>query len=239
MLANLDTSDGHAMWWGNDLWVNSATTGSLLEAYVGDMKSPAYASLGWNSEVMIVVHENGVVRGLKSWYTSGPGTLLEFMSGGDNGVLGSSVSASEVTGLWSKEMLVRPSAGELLVNRCIGGGCTAPNAWGSPDGARLGTLESMPSHDNGGGIGVWADMGYCCAGDTYAGKPCNGQGSFRVASEAGGWYDNYASRSANWGSVSCSSFEEWCRCTPPSTSSLPLPLPVPFPLPFSSLLVWN
>jgi hypothetical protein len=97
------------------------------------------------------------------------------------------VLGSSIAGLAANERVVRLST-QLYANHCVatGGSCTSGSA-GSPDGDRIGSHEAIPSDNVGGGLGNWHDMRYCCAGQTYAGKTCNG-GAIRTSSEAqGGW----------------------------------------------------
>jgi hypothetical protein len=98
---------------------------------------------------------------------------------------------------------------QLFANRCVTSGsqgvgsCVASGTVAAPDGDRLGSAEATPSDNNGGAIGNWHDMGWCCTGNTYAGKPCNGQ-AFRTTSEyAAGWAPEWlAGQSGTFGSNS-------------------------------------
>ncbi len=190
MLLNLDTSDGHVMWWANPLWTNEETYGDVTTPLVGDHKSPAYMQLSEATSVLIMIHENGNIVGWKSFVKDGVGSLYSYMQGNDNTVLGSSVQDSDIANIWANERLVRTSTA-LFANHCLqhGGNCVTSNG-GSPDGDRIGSHESDPSNNNGGGLGNWHDMNYCCSGQTYAGHECNGS-AFRTASEAqAGWTYN-------------------------------------------------
>ena len=189
---NLDTSDGHVMWWGNALWTNATVHGDVAKPFEGDLKSPAYGDLAGAGELLLVVHEQGTVKGWRHFKRPDTKTLLQAMQGGDNTVLGASVVASNTAGVWQHERLVRLST-KLYANHCVasGGGCVA-GASGSPDGDRVGSNEGTPNDNDGGGLGNWHDMGYCCAGQSYgSGKKCNGS-AFRTTSEAqAGWaYNN-------------------------------------------------
>ncbi len=62
---NLDTSDGHVMWWGNALWTNTATLGTAANALTQDHKSEAYNSLTGATEILVVVHTEGAPVGYK------------------------------------------------------------------------------------------------------------------------------------------------------------------------------
>ena len=58
MLFNLDTSDGHVMWWGLHLWTDSNTYGDV-QTPIEDHKSEAFLSLDEGSNILLVVHQNG------------------------------------------------------------------------------------------------------------------------------------------------------------------------------------
>ena len=188
---NLDTSDGHVMWWGNALWTNTTVHGDVAKPFDGDLKSPAYVDLAGAGELLLVVHEQGAVKGWRHFKRPDTKTLLQVMQGGDNSLLGSSVMAANVGGVWQHERLVRVST-KLYANHCVasGGGCVSGSG-GSPDGDRVGSNEGTPKDNDGGGLGNWHDMGYCCAGQSYgSGKKCNGS-AFRTTSEAqAGWAYN-------------------------------------------------
>ena len=48
MVMNFDTSDGNTMWWGNNLWQDANTYGTLTTAWNTDVKSPAFNPLTGN-----------------------------------------------------------------------------------------------------------------------------------------------------------------------------------------------
>ena len=56
---NLDTSDGHVMWWADPLWENNSPHGDVQTPFDGDHKSPAWSSLSGTTEILLVVHEQG------------------------------------------------------------------------------------------------------------------------------------------------------------------------------------
>ena len=167
LVMNLDTSDGHAMWWGNSLWTNGGTYGVAdSNPFDGDLVSPAYSQLVGATEIRVVVHEQGVVRGFKRWNKPNSNALITSLNSGDNTVLGSSVVSSDVGALSSAEFLVRTTT-TLYANHCVNGVCVS-NSGGSPDGHRIGSNQAAPSNNNGGGIGNWSDMGYCCGVSSIA-----------------------------------------------------------------------
>lgn len=184
---NLDTSDGHIMWWANPLWTNATVKGTP-GLTTGDFKSEAWNQYGAAKEVLLVVHEQGAVKGWKRWAKADAKSLAELMAAGDNVVLGAKVLEASTAGIWDKERLVRTST-VLHVNHCLvqGSECTSGDG-GSSDGDRIGSNEGTPAGNDGGGLGNWHDMGYCCSGKAYgSGKSCNGQ-AFRTTSEAqAGW----------------------------------------------------
>ncbi len=186
---NLDTSDGHVMWWGNGLWTNASPRGTVDDfPFDGDLKTSAYSALPGATELRIAVHEQGVELGSRRWRRPNTNTLLSVIQGADNTVLGESVLSATVAGLSSAEFLVRTTT-VLYANHCVNGTCVTDTG-GSPDGNRIGSNEAAPSNNNGGGLGNWADMNYCCSG-SVAGHACNGQ-TVRTTSEAqGGWFDTY------------------------------------------------
>lgn len=184
---NLDTSDGHATWWGDPLWTTNATHGEAASALLQDFKSEAYNGMIGASEILVVVHQEGARVGYKRFLKINGATLLSHMNGGDNTLIGVAVIDSDIASITPQERVVRLST-QLYANHCVatGGGCTSGTA-GSPDGDRLGSHEATPSNNVGGGLGNWHDIHYCCTGQTYAGMSCAG-GAFRTTSEAqGGW----------------------------------------------------
>jgi hypothetical protein len=184
---NLDTSDGHVMWWADALWTNTAVFGAAATGLTQDFKSEAYNSLTGATEILVMVHQEGVKVGYKRFAKVNTATLLSHMLGGDNTLIGTSVLGSDIAMLVPQERVVRLST-TLYANHCVatGGACTTGST-GSPDGDRIGSNEATPSDNVGGGLGNWHDMRYCCAGQTYAGKTCAG-GAFRTSSEAqGSW----------------------------------------------------
>ncbi|MFT6820222.1 MAG: UDP-3-O-[3-hydroxymyristoyl] glucosamine N-acyltransferase [Myxococcota bacterium] len=190
LVMNLDTSDGHAMWWGNALWTNGSTYGVAdANPFDGDFVSEAYSQLAGASEIRVVVHEQGVTRGFKRWNKPNTNALITSLNGADNTVLGSSVVSSDVGSLSSSEFLVRTTT-TLYANHCVNGTCVTDSR-GSPDGHRIGSNQAAPGNNNGGGIGNWSDMNFCCGVSSLAGHGCNGS-TIRTASEAqGGWYMGY------------------------------------------------
>ncbi len=190
MALNLDTSDGHVMWWANDLWTNSTTYGDVATPFDGDHKSPAYSQMSATTELLLVVHEQGKIKGWRHFKRPNNKTLLAAMKTGDNTLIGSSVVASNFANVWSGERLVRQST-QLFANHCVnqGNGCVTASS-GSSDGDRVGSHQGTPTGNTGGGLGNWHDMLYCCAGKKYDGKSCNGS-AFRTTSEAqAGWAYN-------------------------------------------------
>ncbi|MBI4705675.1 MAG: hypothetical protein HY744_31675, partial [Deltaproteobacteria bacterium] len=186
---NLDTSDGHVMWWDEPLWTNAALYGSVQNALTQDHKSEAWNSLSGATELLLMIHEQGLVRGFKRFTKADGKTMYDVFQSGDNTLLGTGVLGADTAQLWPNERLVRLS-NQLHVNHCVqeGGACTSGSS-GSPDGDRISSNEATPSGNNGGGLGNWHDMHYCCPpGKSYgSGKVCNGS-AFRTTSEAqAGW----------------------------------------------------
>lgn len=201
MALNLDTSDGHVMWWANDLWTNAATWGSAQTPFKSDHKSAAWNDLANATEILLVVHEQGAVKGWKRFKKSNGDTMFQHLKGGDNTLIGSSVLAADTAGVWSGERLVRLSTA-LYANHCVttGGSCVSTSNAGSPDGDRIGSHQGTPQDNDGGGLGNWHDMAYCCAGKSYAGKTCKSS-AFRTVSEAqAGWV--YAGQNGTFGTDS-------------------------------------
>lgn len=196
MVMNLDTSDGHVLWWANDLWTNGQAYGSVETPFDGDHVSPAWSNLNGADEILVVVHDQGSVVGWKQFAKSNGDTMLTHMNGGDNTLIASSVIAADTSSINTIEHLVRSSTA-LYANRCKGpsgtpGSCTAGSV-SSPDGDRLGSVESSPNADNtGGGLGNWHDMNFCCAGESYgSGKVCNGNAMRTVSEAQAGWCPSY------------------------------------------------
>ena len=211
LVLNLDTSDGHVMWWGDALWTNTSVYGDGSKPWAGDFKSPAW-STGTSTEVMVSAHEGGASKGWKSFKKVNANPLSSFLAGGDNTMIGDAVTGSDITNVWGNERVVRLST-KLYANHCVGGGCVGGGG-GSPDGDRLGSDEGTPSDNTGGGLGNWHDMNHCCAGN-LANHGCNGQ-TIRTASEAqAGWStcssqagffgsDSYQAPSNSCGNTGCS-----------------------------------
>jgi cysteine-rich repeat protein len=198
LVMNLDTSDGHVMWWANPKWTDGTTKGTAMTALTEDHVSQGWSDLGGTKEIMLLIHDEGVTVGWKSFTKLVTDTMRSYVLGGDNVLIGP-VKKSDVGAIWMNERLVRLST-NLYANHCVqtGGQCTSGNA-GSPDGDRLGSHEAIPSDNNGGGLGGWHDMGYCCVGQTYAGKMCKG-GAFRTTSEAqAGWSACYGGQAGHFG----------------------------------------
>jgi hypothetical protein len=189
LLLNLDTSDGHVMWWANPLWTDKSAYGNANPPFARDHKSPAWTTYTNARRILLVVHEQGTYRGWKSFNKVDGRTMYDYLQGSDNTLIGDRVLKSSTGAVWSNERLVRLST-QLYANRCIptaGGSCVGSNSGGSPDGDRIASVEAIPSDNNGGGLGNWHDMNYCCSGKSYAGKTCNGS-AFRTTSEAqAGW----------------------------------------------------
>ncbi|HRI11005.1 MAG TPA: fibrinogen-like YCDxxxxGGGW domain-containing protein, partial [Nannocystaceae bacterium] len=190
LVLNLDTSDGHVMWWGHALWTDSNTYGSAETAMTEDHVSAGWHNLGGGKEVLVLVHQEGATKGWKSFNKVTTDPMIVHLKGGDNVLIGSQKN-SDVAGLWTQERLVRLST-NLYGNHCWqqGGLCTSGNQ-GSPDGDRIGSHEAIPSDNVGGGLGNWHDMNYCCNANYGSGKSCNGS-AIRTASEAqAGWAPCY------------------------------------------------
>ena len=190
LVLNLDTSDGHVMWWGNPKWTNGTSHGSAATARTADHVSVGWKNYAGAKEILLMIHNEGTTIGWRSFNKMTPDPMLAHLNAGDNVVIGSDKSSS-VGGVWQGERLVRISTA-LYANRCVttGGSCTSGST-GSPDGDRIGSIQATPSDNVGGGLGNWHDMNYCCNGDHGSGKICTG-GAFRTASEAqSGWAPCY------------------------------------------------
>lgn len=187
LVLNLDTSDGHVMWWAHSAWTDSSVYGSIAAPLASDFKGATWTNLSGASEILLVVHQQGAVVGWKQFAKVDGSTMYQHLQGGDNTLIGTSVINSSTASVWSGERLVRIST-SLYANHCVqtNGSCTSGSS-GSPDGDRIGSNEGTPSDNNGGGLGNWHDMNFCCAGSFGSGKGCNGQ-NFRTTSEAqAGW----------------------------------------------------
>ena len=187
LVLNLDTSDGHVMWWGNTKWNDGTTKGTVMTALTEDHVNAGWNDYGGAKDLLLVVHTEGTVVGWKSFAKTTTETMRTHLMGNDNTLIGSSVKASDTAMVWAGERLVRLST-TLYANHCVqtNGQCTT-GAAGSPDGDRIGSNESTPQDNLGGGLGNWHDMNYCCNGNYGSGKVCNGS-AMRTASEAqAGW----------------------------------------------------
>ena len=201
LVLNLDTSDGHVMWWANTLWTNAKTKGTAATALTEDHVSTGWTNYSAIKEILLVVHDEGTPIGWKSFAKPTGDPMIAYMTGGDNVLIGSAVNKMDIANVWVGERLVRTST-KLYANHCVktGGSCTFGGT-GSPDGDRIGSNESTPSDNNGGGLGNWHDMNYCCGGNDYgSGKVCNNQ-AFRTSSEAqAGWAPCYGPQLGYFGS---------------------------------------
>jgi len=217
LVLNLDTSDSHVMWWGNPLWTDANLKGSP-QLSGGDHKSEAWNGYANATKVLLVVHENGVIKGWKSFKKSDGKTMAQLFQGGDNVAFASSVLKSDTAAVWGSEALVRAST-KLFVNHCIDQGlaCTGTGGSGSSDGDRIASDESVPSSNTGGGLGNWHDMAYCCVGN-LAGKTCNG-GAFRTVSEAqAGWGSCYGGQAGHFGADTYAPSNNGCNDSSCSTA---------------------
>lgn len=191
---NLDTSDGHVMWWGNTAWTDSSTFGTTTSPYAADFKGNAWNSYSGAAKILVLIHQQGSPLGWKVFAKTDGSTLFQDLQGGDNTLIGSSVLSSNVSNAiltTARERLVRLST-SLYANHCVqtNGTCTIASG-GLPDGDRIGSNEATPEDNNGGALGNWHDMGYCCGGP-YGVKTCNGS-AFRTTAEA----------QIDWGSAAC------------------------------------
>ena len=149
----------------------------------------------------------------KSFVKNGNGSLRSYLQGGDNTLLGSSVANSDTGSIWSEERLVSDSS-QLYANRCFDNGgawddCTSSGTYGSSDGDRIGSEQSSPSDNNGGGLGNWHDMSYCCSGQSYGGKSCNGS-AFRTTTEAQATW-NHAFGTDSYGAMTGTGNDSNCQ----------------------------
>ena len=190
LVLNLDTSDGHVMWWGNPNWNDGTGHGAAATARTADHVSVGWKNYAGAKEILLMIHNEGATIGWRSFNKMTQEPMLTHVNAGDNVLIGSDKSNS-IAGVWAGERLVRLSTA-LYANRCVttGGSCTA-GAAGSPDGDRIGSIQASPSDNVGGGLGNWHDMNYCCNGNYGNGKVCNGS-AIRTASEAqSGWAQCY------------------------------------------------
>ena len=190
LVLNLDTSDGHVMWWGNPKWTDGTTHGDAATARTADHVSVGWKNYTGATEILLMVHNEGQTIGWRSFTKMTAEPMLMHVKGGDNVLIGADKS-NNIAGVWSGERLVRIST-SLYANRCVttGGSCTSGSA-GSPDGDRIGSTQASPSDNVGGGLGNWHDMNYCCNGNHGSGKVCNGS-AMRTAAEAqAGWAQCY------------------------------------------------
>ncbi len=198
LVLNLDTSDGHVMWWGNPKWTDGTSHGAAATARTADHVSVGWTNYAGASEVLLMIHNEGTTIGWRSFTKMTPDPMLALVNGGDNVLIGANKN-SFIAGVWTGERLVRTTT-SLYANRCVttGGSCTGGST-GSPDGDRIGSVESTPSDNVGGGLGNWHDMNYCCNGDFGSGKVCTGQ-AFRTVSEAqAGWAPCYGGGKGHFG----------------------------------------
>jgi cysteine-rich repeat protein len=187
LVLNLDTSDGHVMWWANSKWTDGSTKGTAAAALTEDHVSQGWSDYTGAKDILLVVHEEGAVVGWKSFGKLTVDSMRSLVQGGDNVLIATPAKNSDIAGVWAGERLVRLSTA-LYANHCVqtGGQCTS-GAAGSPDGDRIGSHEATPSDNVGGGLGNWHDMNYCCNANNGSGKVCNGQ-AYRTSSEAqAGW----------------------------------------------------
>ena len=190
LVLNLDTSDGHVMWWGNPKWTDGTSHGTAATARTADHVSVGWKNYAGAKEILLMIHNEGKTTGWRSFNKLTTEPMLTHVNGGDNVMIGTDKS-NNIAGVWVGERLVRISTA-LYANRCVttGGSCTSGST-GSPDGDRIGSIQASPSDNVGGGLGNWHDMNYCCNGNYGSGKVCTG-GAFRTASEAqSGWAPCY------------------------------------------------
>ena len=220
LVLNLDTSDGHVMWWGNPKWTDGTSHGTAATARTADHVSVGWKNYAGAGEILLQIHNEGSTIGWRSFTKMTPDPMLTHVNGGDNVLIGTGKN-SFIAGVWTGELLVRTST-DLYANRCVqtGGACTSGST-GSPDGDRIGSVQSSPADNVGGGLGNWHDMNYCCNGDFGSGKVCTGQ-AFRTASEAqAGWAPCYGGGKGHFGTDTFAAAANTCNnnnCTVASWS---------------------
>ncbi|MFN3198297.1 MAG: fibrinogen-like YCDxxxxGGGW domain-containing protein [Bradymonadia bacterium] len=192
LVLNLDTSDGHVMWWHNNLWTNGTLHNSASPDLSGD-----YKGLGWNEipaqEFLLLVHEQGNYKGWKSFNSANAGnTMNTWLNSGDNVPISTfGATDSFLAGdLWNGEHLVRDS-NQLWINQNdnFNGYCNT-NDWdricsdtckvGGNDGGGLGNCHDCThgpqwrtTSEAQAGWHNWTSNSAC-----YAGTPHNGLGHY-------------------------------------------------------------
>ncbi|EDQ89550.1 uncharacterized protein MONBRDRAFT_25303 [Monosiga brevicollis MX1] len=212
---NLDTSDGHVMWWGNELWQNEQEYGTISTAYTlasaGDKKTTSWFKATGITHLVLAVHVGGTVVGWRQFETSSGAALSDYFGGQcaplDDGPewancnlhLGRATGLASVGNLEPNEKLVKLSR-ELYANHVVDTSIKDLDRISS-DSASAGFTDNM-----GGGLGNWHDMPY--------GMPTNGATSvvginflpnsaFRTVSEAqAGWCDYDGDNSGMYGTDS-------------------------------------
>jgi LruC domain-containing protein len=191
---NLDTSDGHVMWWNNPLWTNSTLHNAGSADLAGDYKGLPWTNLGAR-DVLLVVHRQGEVLGWKSFLGANPSRSMSgWLAQNMNTAFTLGVRASWLDPtLWSGEHLVRAS-NTLFVNQsdAFAGGCETHDydricsdtcKVGGNDGGGLGNCHDCAHAMN---TGYWRTTseaqagwyGWVSSGGCYAGNPHSGLGTF-------------------------------------------------------------
>ena len=172
---NLDTSDGHVMWWLNPLWTNNVLHGAASPDLDGDYKGQPWLSTP-AAEILLVVHRQGDYLGWRSHYGVSPSTTMGgWLNAGNNLQITSGRRAGWLSpSLWVGEHLVRDS-NYLWVNQddSFYGYCN------TQDYDRICSDTCKVGGNDGGGLGNCHD---CAQGTT--------QGFWRTTSEAqAGWHN--------------------------------------------------
>jgi hypothetical protein len=151
---NLDTSDGTVRSWPDTaFWTGPGGTGAVNTALSADYKDAAtYARAGF-TQVMIVVHREGLQTvGWRGWNLANTNSLQTWFANAlstNPATMTAGVTGGDVTNLSGNETVVRP-ADNLRVNMQWGAG-------GSPDYARI-RNNATPNTDNGQfALGSWMD----------------------------------------------------------------------------------
>jgi hypothetical protein len=151
---NLDTSDGVARTWiDTSFWQSANGVGAAGNALTGDYKDAVTFGRSGFSQIMIVVHREGVqTMGWRQWNLTNTNALQTWMGSTlstNPATMTAGVIAGDVAGLNAVETVVRP-ADNLRVNMQWGTGS-------SPDYARI-RNNATPNTDNAQfAIGSWMD----------------------------------------------------------------------------------
>ncbi len=149
LVFNLDTSDGNWQYYDVGFWSNTGSTGSAVNARIGDYRDADLFTNQGGSALMIQVHEEGVETAWRSWNLISTNSMRQYFNGGYNQTITSGIRDSGNIGdLVATEPMIQ-DAGQVIIN----------NEYGGQDKERMSNSANGYSNNAGGGLGTYYDYG--------------------------------------------------------------------------------